>query len=102
MSRGFVLYSKCLALLSYLCLFFMKQCKKRAILILKTSRFAGLSSNIARGDISRAGIIFFIRLSTAGINRMRALFKGGSYMRKYCSVTGGKNNLTFWNQFKIP
>ena len=73
------------------------------VAIQKTRDFnKNLSSNIARGDISRAGIIFFIRLSTAGINRMRALFKGGSYMRKYCSVTGGKNNLTFWNQFKIP
>ena len=75
-SRGFVLYSKCLALLSYLCLFFMKQCKKRAILILKTSRFAGLSSNIARGDISRAGIIFLQCL------QLRALLECGFYSRE--------------------
>ena len=42
-----------------------------------------MSSNIARGDISRAGIIFFIRPSTAGIIRVRVLFEGRSYMRKY-------------------
>ena len=42
-----------------------------------------MSSNIARGDISRAGVIFFIRPSTAGIIRVRVLFEGGSYMRKY-------------------
>ena len=44
-----------------------------------------MSSNIARGDILRADIDFFTWPLTAGIIRVRVLFEGGSYMRKYGS-----------------
>ena len=33
--------------------------------------------------IYRGWVLFFIRPSTAGIIRVRVLFEGGSYMRKY-------------------
>ena len=42
-----------------------------------------IASNNGRGDLSRAGIIFFTRSLTAGIIRMRVLFEGGSYLKKY-------------------
>ena len=55
-------------------LIFMTPCKKRAILIIKTSGLSGFDN--ARGDISRAGIIFLQDL------QLRALLECGFYSRE--------------------
>ena len=58
----------------------MKPCKKRTILIIMTSGFAGFDikmlSSIARRDISRAGIILLVGL------QLRALLERGFYSRE--------------------
>ena len=58
----------------HFCLFFMTLCKKRVSLIIKS---LGL-----RGYIE-GGYYLLKRPSTVGIIRMRVLFEGGPYMRKY-------------------
>ena len=62
-----------------------------------------MSSNIARRDISRAGIIFFTRLTTVDIIRVRVLFEGGSYMRKYDISFGNQRllDLDISNALKV-
>ena len=47
-----------------------------------------------RGYIE-GGYYFFTRPSTAGIIRMRVLFEGGSYMRKYGIQVGQKKRGKF-------
>ena len=60
----------------FLCLFFMTPYKKRAILMINVFEYC------PRAYIE-GGHYFFIRPSSAGIIRVRVLFEGGSYLRKY-------------------
>ena len=80
--------------LPHLCLFFMTPCKKCAILIINVFEYC------PRGYIE-GGYYFFTRISTAGTIRMRVLFEGGPYMRKYgtyCQYC----QLDFSSEIEVP
>jgi hypothetical protein len=63
-----------------------RHAKKHAIFIINTSGISGFNvfEYCPRGYIE-GRYYFFIRPSTAGSIRVRVLFEGGSYMRKYGS-----------------
>ena len=76
----------CIKIFRYICNSFKKDygtdwflylhCKKRAILMINVLKYC------PRGYIE-GRYYFFIRPSTSGIIRVRFLFEGGSFMRKY-------------------